>query len=183
MSPSYSVKNGVRYRFYVSSALLRGRKSAAGAVTRVPALEIEQTVAMALAERAECSKRARASPEDALGLIERINVHPDRLSVAFCKSGGDHVNRERLELSWSKPPIATLESVETSRAVLASRRDVQSIQQIVRAHAWLKLLTEGRFDSIEALAGSIELHPKVVRQQIQFAFVSSNTTAEILNEE
>src|SRR3954463_13530694 len=28
MSPSYSVKNGIRYRFYVSSALLRGRKEA-----------------------------------------------------------------------------------------------------------------------------------------------------------
>src|ERR1700682_1507529 len=30
MSPSFSNKNGVRYRFYVSSALLRGRKEAAG---------------------------------------------------------------------------------------------------------------------------------------------------------
>jgi len=30
MSPSYTVKNGVRYRFYVSSAVLRGRKSVAG---------------------------------------------------------------------------------------------------------------------------------------------------------
>ena len=27
MSPSFSIKNGVRYRFYVSSALLRGRKT------------------------------------------------------------------------------------------------------------------------------------------------------------
>src|SRR5260370_5362936 len=27
MSPSYSTKNGIRYRFYVSSALLRGRKA------------------------------------------------------------------------------------------------------------------------------------------------------------
>ena len=31
MSPSYSTKKGVRYRFYVSSALLRGRKAEAGA--------------------------------------------------------------------------------------------------------------------------------------------------------
>jgi hypothetical protein len=27
MSPNYSTKNGIRYRFYVSSALLRGRKA------------------------------------------------------------------------------------------------------------------------------------------------------------
>ena len=30
MSPSFSSKNGVRYRFYVSSALLRGRKAGSG---------------------------------------------------------------------------------------------------------------------------------------------------------
>jgi site-specific DNA recombinase len=32
MGPSFSTKNGVRYRFYVSSALLKGRKAAAGSV-------------------------------------------------------------------------------------------------------------------------------------------------------
>src|SRR5580698_5004604 len=32
MGPSFSSKNGVRYRFYVSRALLRGRKSQAGSV-------------------------------------------------------------------------------------------------------------------------------------------------------
>ncbi len=35
MGPSFSTKNGVRYRFYVSSALLRGRKGKAGSVGRV----------------------------------------------------------------------------------------------------------------------------------------------------
>src|SRR3984893_15627224 len=48
MSPSFSKKNGVRYRFYVSSALLRGRKNEAGSVGRVPAAEIESTVLAAL---------------------------------------------------------------------------------------------------------------------------------------
>jgi hypothetical protein len=40
MGPSFSGKNGVRYRFYVSTAL-RGRKHKAGSVTRVAASEIE----------------------------------------------------------------------------------------------------------------------------------------------
>src|SRR6195256_4817480 len=48
MSPSFSSKNGVRYRFYVSSALLRGRKTEAGSVGRVSAAEIESTVLAAL---------------------------------------------------------------------------------------------------------------------------------------
>src|SRR6185436_9214224 len=44
MSPSFSSKNGVRYRFYVSSALLRGRKDKAGSIGRVAAAEIESAV-------------------------------------------------------------------------------------------------------------------------------------------
>src|SRR3989440_10689363 len=48
MSPSFSSKNGVRYRFYVSSALLRGRKDAAGSVGRIAAAEIESGVVAAL---------------------------------------------------------------------------------------------------------------------------------------
>ena len=40
MTPSFSTKNGVRYRFYVSTAL-RGRKHNAGSVTRISASEIE----------------------------------------------------------------------------------------------------------------------------------------------
>ena len=48
MSPSFSSKNGVRYRFYVSSALLRGRKAASGSVTRVSAQAIEQVIVQTL---------------------------------------------------------------------------------------------------------------------------------------
>ena len=44
MGPSFSSKNGVRYRFYVSSALLRGRKASAGSVARVAAPEIEGAI-------------------------------------------------------------------------------------------------------------------------------------------
>jgi Recombinase len=51
MSPSFSSNNGVRYRFYVSSALLRGRKEAAGSVARIAAEMIEQAIAKALRDR------------------------------------------------------------------------------------------------------------------------------------
>ncbi len=44
MSPSFTVKNGVRYPFYVSTALLKGRKAAAGSVPRVSASAIETLV-------------------------------------------------------------------------------------------------------------------------------------------
>jgi site-specific DNA recombinase len=44
MSPTHSNKHGVRYRYYVSHALLQNRNAAVGSVGRVPAPEIEALV-------------------------------------------------------------------------------------------------------------------------------------------
>src|SRR5262245_26288384 len=51
MSPSYSIKNKVRYRFYVSSALLNGRKGSAGTQARVSGIDIDTAVINALRTR------------------------------------------------------------------------------------------------------------------------------------
>jgi hypothetical protein len=41
MSPSHANKKGVRYRYYVSQAILQNRKSEAGSVSRVSGPDIE----------------------------------------------------------------------------------------------------------------------------------------------
>ena len=48
MSPTYARKNGLRYRYYVSRALVEGRTKDAGAVPRVAADEVETRVVAAL---------------------------------------------------------------------------------------------------------------------------------------
>ena len=49
LSPSHAVKNGARYRYYVSQAVLQHRDGEAGSVIRVPAREIEELVAARIA--------------------------------------------------------------------------------------------------------------------------------------
>ena len=44
MSPTHANKLGVRYRYYVSHAILQNRNVEAGSVARVPAPEIETLV-------------------------------------------------------------------------------------------------------------------------------------------
>ncbi len=44
MTPSYAIKKGVRYRYYVSCVLAQGRKEDAGTVKRVAATEMERIV-------------------------------------------------------------------------------------------------------------------------------------------
>ena len=51
MTPTYAVKNGVRYRYYISSSLHQGSKARAGTLNRVPAIEIETLVIAAVRKR------------------------------------------------------------------------------------------------------------------------------------
>ena len=55
------------------------------------------------------------------------------------------------------------------------------MQAIVRAHVWLKLLTDRTYDSIEALARTVGLHPKHIRSSIRLAFLSPAATKAILD--
>jgi site-specific DNA recombinase len=57
MSPSHAAKGGRRWRYYVSQAVLQGRKQDAGSVARAPALEIERRVAEALRAASPASHR------------------------------------------------------------------------------------------------------------------------------
>ena len=50
MTPSHANKHGVRYRYYISHALLQKRTDEAGHVPRVPAPEVEHLVVKALRE-------------------------------------------------------------------------------------------------------------------------------------
>ena len=72
MSPSYSTKRGARYPFYVSSALLRGRKSQAGTVTRVSAAEIEAAVMIALRTHIRDDDSEGLTPRDLVELISTV---------------------------------------------------------------------------------------------------------------
>jgi site-specific DNA recombinase len=44
MTPSFAVKRGVRYRYYVSRAVTEGRNDLAGLMARVPAIDVEEAV-------------------------------------------------------------------------------------------------------------------------------------------
>jgi site-specific DNA recombinase len=72
MSASHAAKGGRRWRYYVSQALLQGRKQEAGSVARVPAMEIERRVTEAVCAALPCDHQRSSAPErghrDASGL-------------------------------------------------------------------------------------------------------------------
>ena len=62
-----------------------------------------------------------------------------------------------------------------------SAQNESLIQSIVRAHRWMRSLHDGAYQSIEQLAGTDSLHPKVVRQTLRLAFLSPDVTAAVLD--
>ena len=84
MSPSFSVKRGVRYPFYVSSALLRGRKAQAGSVARVSAAEIEAAVQLAVRQNVAVDDDASYTPSDLIEkYVARVVVKTNRVAISL----------------------------------------------------------------------------------------------------
>ena len=177
MSPSYSVKTGVRYGFYVSAALLRGRKSEAGSLTRTSATQIEQAVLEAISQR--LSTDADGSPSALIEtFVERIEIGRDRLKITF-KETEPNERPEIVELPWSTQS-GNLTSIEESPN--GDRQpDQKLVETLARGHSWARSLSDGTNTSIEQLAKSVHLHPNIVRQGLRAAFLAPDITEAILS--
>jgi site-specific DNA recombinase len=91
MTPTYAVKNGVRYRYYLSRPLTQGQSDKAAKLNRVPAAEVEKLITEALRTRIGTKSQrdtpiiATASPTDDQELITtrvlRVDVKQDHLAV------------------------------------------------------------------------------------------------------
>jgi hypothetical protein len=127
MGPSFSSKNGVRYRFYVSTAL-RGRKHKAGSIARVPAPEIEGIVEEAIRVQLPDQDDLRKM----LDQVERITVKKNSIEMAFASDG--------LAKTIEIPRIRTTPSParEPSPVMSNGMSNQKLLQAVVRAHAWLK---------------------------------------------
>jgi site-specific DNA recombinase len=87
MSPSHARKSGVKYRYYISSALLQGAADHAGSVPRLPATEIEALVISAVREHLKLSEEI-----DDRSLINthvvRVEVRPEELIIQLAEEPG-----------------------------------------------------------------------------------------------
>src|SRR6266576_107358 len=117
MVPTHATKAGIRYRYYVSLPHLHGESKTAsvGSVSRVPAIDIEDTIVNSLNKRLIVQKEKPNSSitrlDDRKVILEqvaRIDVHEDRLAIRL-KSANDEETSDAaddhlLSIPWQKPP-------------------------------------------------------------------------------
>jgi DNA invertase Pin-like site-specific DNA recombinase len=122
MTPSYAVKKGVRYRYYVSCVLAQGRRGEAGSVSRVAANEIEAIIAGALETRVpgfewvvESSRRESGGHQDhhiekALTVAEGLG-NPGLTGPLTSRTAIEkHIDRiilraQSVEIQWTDEPM------------------------------------------------------------------------------
>ena len=83
MTPSYAVKNAVRYRYYISAALIQGQPDKAAKLNRVPASEIEKLILSAVRKHlaGKPHNKTEAEGRDSLSDKELISTHIARVDV------------------------------------------------------------------------------------------------------
>ena len=96
MSPSHARKQGIRYRYYVSSPLLQGQAGHAGSVGRVPAADVESLVGQAVREHLK-----GLTPAEDKDLIRahvlRVDVQANHLVIELGAEKRNHLPAGKME--------------------------------------------------------------------------------------
>ena len=203
MSPTHSNKLGVRYRYYVSHAILQQRKAEAGSIARVPAPEIETLVLNGV--RKHFASMDEVEPPTAIAdrdLIERhvdsVIVKPQALEVRLIPTSETSAQTDEttndpaapaqpitaIMLAWTAPRSAAVKGIihvpSAKSALKAETRDAL-LGAIVKAQRWIEDIRLGRIASFAEIAtreGQCERH---IRLLAPLAFVSPRIIAAIVD--
>jgi hypothetical protein len=81
MSPSHATKGGKQWRYYVSPALLQGRKPDAGSAAIVSAPEVAKRVIEAIGNRIDADHNNNDQASDLRAAIERITISRTTITI------------------------------------------------------------------------------------------------------
>jgi site-specific DNA recombinase len=178
MGPSHARKKGRKYRYYISSCLLQGRKELAGSVHRVPAIELESTVAAAL--RKQTAANSNQHDSDMIrSLVERVDVRRDELIISI-KRRAESKTPSKIRIAWKKPQSKRrreilLPSMPANGAPLQPiRSDARErlIKAISRGRTWLNELVTGAVTDTSEIAIRERCSVRSVNMTVSLAFLA-----------
>ena len=201
MCATHATKNGVRYRYYVSQPYLRGIATPPpGAITRVPAADIEAALIRAL----KANLRSAPGPAGAENLfdhdmiassVSRIEVRKNQLAVWLRPSPSDAANVDQasdgtsgltsdtnatpLLIPWCKPPFRKSREILLPASVsrhqvrpLNAERRASLLKSIARGRQWLNEIVSGAVHDVEQIAQRHKCSVRHVNMTISMAFIA-----------
>jgi hypothetical protein len=203
MSPSHTNKGGVRYRYYVSQAVLQNKIQATGLIGRVPAAEVEALVITALRNHLQVSgAEGQLHPDSDRQLIEhhveRVTLTPKHITLQMRRvTGPDAVatgtvsgangaadsHAATITIPWASPVPTAIKGIAQVPAhntpMKPSRREAL-LTAIAKARQWVDEVAQGRtatFAQIARREGKVERH---VRLLLPLAFLSPRIVSSLL---
>ncbi len=177
MGPSHTRKKGRKYRYYVSSGLLQGRKELAGPINRIPATEVETKVAAALRKRMT-GRLDQRDDELIRSLVERVEVRTDELIVSTKRHTASKIH-PKIHIAWKKSPSKRrreilLPSTASKNSLQPIRSDARErlINAISRGRAWLNELVSGSVTDTTEIAVRERYSVRSVNMTVSLAFLA-----------
>ena len=158
MSPTHANKNGVRYRYYVSHALLHGRTGDAGSTPRVAAAELEAAVIDALRPHLGGAAQSQSFDREVIqSCVKQVTVHPDHILLELDSEAGLDDTRIKIAFTpFTKPRKGIAYSPAASNTLTDETRDTL-LNAILRSRDWIDAVVTGRISSLAQIAESEKL--------------------------
>jgi site-specific DNA recombinase len=194
MAPTHATKAGIRYRYYASRPCLHGEAKTAkvGSVTRVPAADVEEIVVKNLNKHVSghIGTPATIGPSSITELIDRIDVHKDRLEVRLrsresqettkpAEDTPERTDDRLLSIPWQKPPFRRFREIllphgSTRREVRPEKpeRRLRLVSAMARGRRWLDEVISGSVMSVEEIASRERCSVRHVNMTISLAFLA-----------
>ena len=157
MAPGHSQKRGkLRYRYYVSRALIDGNKSEAGALPRVPAQAIEDLVAQYL-RRTGLVESDENATESNQRIVRRVTIGAQKIWI--------HIDAEIVSNVYSRSHTGTFGVSALARDGKAIRVDAKMPEGTAQAELFLAAPAGYQFSApvlITLMGGTAQFEAKVL---------------------
>jgi DNA invertase Pin-like site-specific DNA recombinase len=206
MSPTHSNKLGVRYRYYVSHAVVQNCREAAGSIARVAAPEIETLVLKAVRQHLQAIDNAElptaATDHDLIERhVEHIVVKPNAIEVRLVGTSDEPTapgDRHRdgmeqdpgdpgslsLALPWAARSFSAVKGVlntpEPAPSLKSELRD-GLLTAIAKARGWVDDLLNDRVASFAEIAAREGKTERYIRLLASLAFTSPRIIAALID--
>ena len=182
MTPSHVRKGGLKYRYYLSSALFQGAAERAGSVPRVPAVELE---ALAIKSVREHLKPPQLIDDHSFveTYIARVEVQPEQLVVQLTQTSGAGSEQAEdssvLHVSWQKTTSNRRREVLLPQGAVPHQvRPIRSetratlVASIARGRRWLDELITDATATTKTIAKREGCSVRKVNMTISLAFLA-----------
>jgi len=195
MSPTYTMRRGNRYRYYISQACLRGGE--VGSRPRISAVAVERVVVEASYRQPLRDSRTTEFStgvwtaeirEVVRSTVDRIVIHHDDIEITLKVTeqngitDGESQNLKTLRLALpTSCPRARKEILVPGNSGTQPRRiDQALILALARATSWMRSLRQGELANTNEIAQRFGLGDAHVRRLLRFAYLAPDIVEAII---